>query len=126
MIDALMLTMWFTDYWIDYAPIARANIDKAVRLAAELGDERLSIETQSAALMRATGTDVAVSADRLRQRLEALHDPVRLKELYYALMWQYLSRGSSTAASRRAIWASTWHASLAPRPCSTAPSRPWR
>ena len=92
MIDALMLTMWFTDYWIDYTPIARANIDKAVRLAAELGDERLSIETQSAALARATGTDVAESAERLRQRLEALHDPVRLKEFYYALMWQYLSR----------------------------------
>ena len=92
MIEALLSTMWFTDYWIDYAPTARANIDEALRLAADLGDERLFIETQSAALARAAGPDVAESAERLRERLEALHDPVRLKELYFALMWCYLSQ----------------------------------
>jgi class 3 adenylate cyclase/tetratricopeptide (TPR) repeat protein len=93
MIEALLPTAWFTDYWVDYMPIARANVEEAVRLAAELGDERLSIEAQTAALRFVAGPEIAARAEELRERLEALHDPVRLKEHYFWLMWHYLARG---------------------------------
>ncbi|MDQ1456561.1 MAG: hypothetical protein QOH28_2181 [Actinomycetota bacterium] len=91
MIEALLPTAWFTDYWADYHPIARANVEEAVRLADELGDERLSIEAQTAAL-RFAGREAAERAEQLRTRLESMHDPVRLKEHYFWLMWQYFWR----------------------------------
>jgi class 3 adenylate cyclase len=92
MIEALLATVWFTDYWVDYVAIARANVDEASRLAAELGDESLSIEAEAAALRVSTGSDVTARAERVRERLEARHDPVRLKEHYFWLMWHYLGR----------------------------------
>ena len=93
MVEALLPTAWFTDYWLDYAPIARANVEEAGRLAAELGDERLSIEAQTAGLRFITGPDVTVRAEALRDQLAALHDPVRLKEHYFWMMWHYFGRG---------------------------------
>jgi class 3 adenylate cyclase len=92
MIEALLGTVWFTDYWVDYVGIAHANVEEASRLAAELGDESLSIEAEAAALRFSLGSDVTVRADGLRERLEARHDPVRLKEHYFWLMWHYLRR----------------------------------
>ena len=55
MVEALLPTAWFTDYWVDYTPIAQANVEEAGPLAAELGDERLSIEAESAALRFVAG-----------------------------------------------------------------------
>jgi len=92
MVEALLPTAWFTDYWADYLPTARANVEEAARLAADLGDERLSVETQAAALRFTSGPEITGQAEALRDRLEALHDPVRLKEHYFWLMWHYLGR----------------------------------
>jgi class 3 adenylate cyclase/tetratricopeptide (TPR) repeat protein len=92
MVEALLPTAWFTDYWADYEPVARANVAEAVRLTDELGDERLSIEAQSAALRFVSGPESTDRAEELRERLEAMHDPVRLKEHYFWLMWHYLGR----------------------------------
>ena len=93
MVEALLPTAWFTDYWADYLPTARANVEEAARLAAELGDETLSVEAKAAALRFTVGPDITERAEELRDRLEALHDPVRLKEHYFWLMWHYLGRG---------------------------------
>src|SRR5439155_21216575 len=92
MIEALLPTAWFTDYWADYHPIARANVEEAGRLADELGDERLSIEAQTAALRFVFGPEATERAEDLRERLESMHDPVRLKEHYFWLMWHYFWR----------------------------------
>ena len=92
MVEALLPTAWFTDYWADYEPVARANVAEAVRLTDELGDERLSIEAQTAALRFVSGPESTDRAEELRERLEAMHDPVRLKEHYFWLMWHYLGR----------------------------------
>ena len=93
MIEALLPTVWFTDYWVDYAPVARANIEEAGRLADALGDEQLSLEVEAASLRFVRGPEAAELVERLRERLEARHDPVRLKEHYFWLMWHYLGRG---------------------------------
>ena len=31
MVEALLPTAWFTDYWVDYAPTARANVEEAAQ-----------------------------------------------------------------------------------------------
>jgi predicted ATPase len=93
MIESLLATAWFVDYWSDYTPVARANLDEAGRLAAQLDDEQLSLEVEAASLRFARGPQAAELAERLRERLEAAHDPVRLKEHYFWLMWHYLGRG---------------------------------
>ena len=93
MIESLLPTAWFTDYWVDYTPVARANVEEAGRLADELGDEQISLEVEAASLRFVRGPEAAELAERLRERLEAGHDPVRLKEHYFWLMWHYLGRG---------------------------------
>ena len=93
MIESLLPTAWFADYWVDYAPVARANIEEAGRLADEVGDEQLSLEVEAASLRFVRGPEAAELGERLRERLEARHDPVRLKEHYFWLMWHYLGRG---------------------------------
>ena len=72
---------------------ARANIEEAGRLADEVGDEQLSLEVEAASLRFVRGPEAAALGERLRERLEAGHDPVRLKEHYFWLMWHYLGRG---------------------------------
>ncbi len=92
MIESLTPTVWFTDYWVDYGPTARANAEEALRLATELGDERLLIEAQTAHLRFVAGDEAIDQANEIRSRLEALRDPVRLKEHYYWMMWAFYRR----------------------------------
>jgi hypothetical protein len=94
MAEALLPTAWFTDYWTDYYPTAEANVAEAARIAAELGDDQLTIEAEIAQLRFAGLADIDEQSERLRARLEARHDPVRLNEHYFTLMWQYYYRGS--------------------------------
>ena len=93
MCQALIPTSWFTDYWQDYHNQAVANIEEARVLAAELGDEELDIETASARIKLLQLGEAHAEALRLRQRLEARRDPVRLKEHLFWLMWHYWLRG---------------------------------
>ena len=92
MCQALIPTSWFTDYWQDYRDQAIANNDEARALAAELGDEELEIEAASARLRLLTLGEAHEEALRLRQRLEARRDPLRLKEHLFWLMWHYWLR----------------------------------
>ena len=96
MAGALLPTVWFMDYWAGYEPTARANLAEAKRLAEELGDEDLSIDADTAALRLLRGQEAEGSAERVRELLEARHDPVRLKEHYFFLMWVYYERGRLT------------------------------
>ena len=93
MCQALIPTSWFTDYWHDYQDQATANIEEARALAAALGDEELEIEAASARLKLLPLGDAHAEALRLRQRLEARRDPLRLKEHLFWLMWHYWMRG---------------------------------
>jgi tetratricopeptide (TPR) repeat protein len=93
MAQALVPTAWFTDFWTDYGATAEANVETAARIADELGDETLAIEAATAGLRFSLGPEVTERSERLRARLEARHDPVRLKEHYFWLMWHYLWLG---------------------------------
>jgi len=93
MCEALIPTSWFTDYWQEYRDQAIVNNNEARALAAELGDEELEIEAASARLRFLTLTEAHEEALRIRQRLEARRDPLRLKEHLFWLMWHYFLRG---------------------------------
>jgi tetratricopeptide (TPR) repeat protein len=93
MCRALIPTAFFGDYWEDYRQQGIANIREARALAAELGDDELELEAASAGLqLTFTGEALTVEATRIRERLEARRDPVRLKEHLFWLMWHHLSR----------------------------------
>jgi class 3 adenylate cyclase/tetratricopeptide (TPR) repeat protein len=92
MCQALLPTSWFTDYWQDYRDRAVANIEEAGSLATELGDEELEIEAASARLKLLHPGEAHEEALRLRQRLEARRDPVRLKEHLFWMMWHFWMR----------------------------------
>ncbi len=93
MARALLPTTWFTDYWVDYGPIAAANSDEAIRLAEEIGDEDLLLDAQSAAMHRGGVGFNRHSSEELLARLEARRDPVKLNAHCFWMMWQYLSLG---------------------------------
>jgi predicted ATPase/class 3 adenylate cyclase len=92
MCQALIPTSWLTDYWQDYRDRALANNEEARALATELGDEELQIEASSARFHLVTLAEAHDEALRLRQRLEARRDPLRLKEHLFWLMWGYFWR----------------------------------
>ena len=96
MCQALIPTVWFTDYWHDYRPQAERNIEEAATLAADVGDEDLQIEAASGRFRLMTvGAAPGPAHDealRLRQRLEARRDPLRLKEHLFWLMWHHWQR----------------------------------
>jgi hypothetical protein len=92
MARALIPTGWFTDYWRDYFPTAIANLKQARQLAAELGDEGLELEARANQVRLLPATEAAREAEEVRRLLEARRDPVRLKELYFLMMWSYWSR----------------------------------
>jgi class 3 adenylate cyclase len=93
MARALLPTTWFTDYWADYAPIAKANVEEAVRLAKEIGDEDLLLDAESAAMHRGGFAFSREDSEALLARLEQRRDPVKLNAHCFWMMWQYLWLG---------------------------------
>jgi predicted ATPase len=92
MCQALIPTSWFTDYWQEYRDRAIANNDEARALAADLGDEELQIEAASARLRLVPLGEAHQEGLRIRERLQARRDPLRLKEHLFWLMWHYWLR----------------------------------
>lgn len=93
MARALIATVWFTDYWHDYLPTARANAARAVELAGDLGDPDLIIDAEFARLRSLAPGEGRPHAEELMHRLEARRDPVRLKEHCFWMMWVYWASG---------------------------------
>ena len=89
MARALIPTVWFTDYWLDYWPTARANAIHAVELARKVGDQDLLVDAEFAMLRGLDVTEGARLAEDLLARLDARRDPVRLKEHCFWMMWVY-------------------------------------
>ncbi len=93
MARALLPTTWFTDYWIDYRPIAVANIVEALELAQEIDDEDLILDALMASLRTKTDRDPIDAGEELMERLERRRDPVKLNAHCFWMMWRYLAAG---------------------------------
>ncbi len=91
MARALLPTTWFTDYWTDYREIAKRNVDEALELAEEVGDEDLILDAEAASLHRSGAGFAADRSEALLARLEARRDPVKLNAHCFWMMWQYLA-----------------------------------
>jgi len=89
MARALLPTSWFTDYWADYGPTAIANVEEAIRLAEEIGDEDLLLDARSAAMHRGGFGFSLEESEALLARLEERRDPVKLNAHCFWMMWQY-------------------------------------
>jgi len=90
MANALIPTVWFSDYWSDYAPIARANAVRAVELARAVGDPDLLIDAEFSVLRTNQAITIKEPGEDMLERLEARRDPIRLKEHCFWMMWVYL------------------------------------
>jgi hypothetical protein len=93
--QALMGSAHFVDYWRDYYPQARANVAQALEIAKEIGDEDLEIEAtiNGMRMQVVSPDDRSEEAERLRERLVARRDPLRLKEYLFWMMWQTYGAG---------------------------------
>jgi class 3 adenylate cyclase/tetratricopeptide (TPR) repeat protein len=89
MARSLLPTSWFTDYWAEYGPTAVANVEEAIRLAEEIGDEDLLLDAQSAAMHRGGFQFSMQESEALLARLEQRRDPVKLNAHCFWMMWQY-------------------------------------
>jgi tetratricopeptide (TPR) repeat protein len=98
MVKALLPTTWFTDYWADYRDIARANIDEALALAEELGDEDLILDAMSASMHRGGIEANRAGSEAILARLEERRDPVRLNAHCFWMMWQNMAWGDFDGA----------------------------
>jgi hypothetical protein len=101
MVRALLPTQWFRDVWPEYAEQATANIEEALVLSQEIGEEELIVDSQLATLNRLFRTAPLAAeelAEELLTRLKGGHDLLRLKELHYLLMWTCLVRGHFESA----------------------------
>lgn len=92
MARSLAPTVWFTDYWADYVPTARANAQLAADLARQVGDADLLIDAEFGLVRTSSMVDAYDLAEDLMARLEARRDPVRLKEHCFLMMWMHLAR----------------------------------
>ena len=93
MANALTPTVWFSDYWSEYAPIAQANAARAFELARSVGDPDLLIDAEFAVQRTLPAATVKEAGEDLLARLEARRDLVRLKEHCFWMMWVYFGRG---------------------------------
>ena len=94
MARALIPTHWFDNFWPDYRDQADANVREALALSQEVGDEELIIASEMAMLRFVSLPESEALAEELVRGLERRHELLRLKEVYFRLMWTHLWRGS--------------------------------
>lgn len=94
MVRALIPTGWFIDFWPEYYDQAAANARQAAALGQEVGDEELIIVTNMAMLSFVSLLEREALAEELAKHLEQRRDLLRLKEVYFGLMWTHLQRGN--------------------------------
>jgi tetratricopeptide (TPR) repeat protein len=94
MVRALVATEFFHNFWPEYDDQAAANIAEALALSQEIGDAELIIDSRMAMVRHQSLRECEEQGEELLHLLESRHDLLRLKEVYWRLMWTHLSRGN--------------------------------
>ena len=89
MVRSLIPISEVSNYWMDLRPRAFASVEEAVRLAKEIGDRDLILDSEHARLWFPTAAEAREPAEELLRRLQTRRDPIRLKEQYFFFMWHY-------------------------------------
>ena len=94
MARALIPTSRFVDFWPEYRGQSAANIQEAFALSQKIGDEELMIDSMMVRLGFLSLPEAEEQGEKLINRLEPRHDLLRLKEVYWNLMWIHLRLGN--------------------------------
>lgn len=87
MARSLIPTTHFATFWSDYRDQAFANIEEALALGRELGDDDLIIDSMKARLGFLEANEALDQGEDILKQLESRHDLLRLKEHYFSMMW---------------------------------------
>jgi class 3 adenylate cyclase/tetratricopeptide (TPR) repeat protein len=97
MARARLATIWFPNFWPDYASTARANTEEAFALSQEAGDADLILEARRARLQMMPPEAITAEAEELRSEFEVRRSLVQLNDLLFFLMWHYYGQGNFAA-----------------------------
>jgi tetratricopeptide (TPR) repeat protein len=86
-ISSLLLVRKFLDFWPEYRDQVAAQVQEALALSQELGDEELILESKLALLSIASSRERVELGEALLEDLQIRRDLVRLNEVYFRLMW---------------------------------------
>ncbi|HEY6282758.1 MAG TPA: hypothetical protein VIW22_02410, partial [Nitrososphaerales archaeon] len=93
MVQALMATKYFDDFWPDYRSRWLENAKQAVALSRETGDPELVLEAELVSWHEGPKREAEERGKTLARKLKERNDLFRLNGLYFGLMWRQLDWG---------------------------------
>jgi class 3 adenylate cyclase/tetratricopeptide (TPR) repeat protein len=90
MVQALLGTRWFSDFWPELQDRWRDNGQEALAISRQIGDEELILECELPTWRSETRREAEVRSARLVRQLKDRHDMFRLNSLYFSMMWAQL------------------------------------
>lgn len=90
MVQALLGTQHFVDFWPEYRDRWRDNAREALALSQEVGDPELIIEGELVTWNEGSRRESVERGDRLVKQLKERNDLFRLNKLYFDMMWAQL------------------------------------
>jgi class 3 adenylate cyclase len=87
MVQALLGTQHFVDFWPEYLNRWRDNAREALALSRELGDPELVIEGELVTWNEGSRSESIARGERLVKQLKERNELFHLNELYFDMMW---------------------------------------
>lgn len=100
MVQSLMSTKYFPDFWPDYRDRWLENAKQAIALSRETGDPELVLEAELVSWHEGPKREAAERGETLARKLKDRKDLFRLNGLYFSLMWKQLDWGEYESSSR--------------------------
>jgi len=102
MVQALLATKYFPDFWPDYRERWLDNAKEAVALSREIGDRELVLEAELLSWHNGPKRESEERGNSLVRQLKERNDLFRLNGLYFSMMWRQLDWGEYEASVRTA------------------------
>jgi class 3 adenylate cyclase/tetratricopeptide (TPR) repeat protein len=90
MVQALLGTRWFSDFWPELRDRWRNNAQEALAISRQIGDEELILECELVTWGRGPRSEAEPQSERLMRQLRDRRDLLRLNLHYFSLMWTHL------------------------------------
>ncbi len=93
MVQALLGTKWFSDFWPQLGDRWRDNAREALAISHQIGNEELILDCELATWRSETRQEAEARSARLVRQLKDRHELFRLNSLYFSMMWAQLAWG---------------------------------
>jgi class 3 adenylate cyclase/tetratricopeptide (TPR) repeat protein len=93
LVQALLGTQWFADFWPELRDRWRNNARRALEISHQIGDAELVLQCELATWRSATREEAKQLGARLVRQLTDRHELYRLNTLYFSMMWAHLGWG---------------------------------